>query len=275
MNSRTGKRLLAVLAACALSLSVIAAAPSSANAAQTLHNAEAVSGTLTGNGGGAFAYYAVDYSGDATVVTIELRYVPADPVTNVGVGFNVYGPNGFYIGKGQMVADTGGDGVLRLEYADSTKATWLVQVYNYIPDHSISYSIEATGLPAAEVTVAQPAAVAVAAPQKPTALQMTASGTLVGNHAGAYALYKVAVVADASDVVVTLNWAPDDPVISTGVGFAAYGPSGSVANGAGTGTPGERKATLSAGEPGEYLVQVYNYIDGLAIRYTISSAPTS
>lgn len=268
-----GKRILAVLAVCALSLSMIAAAPSSADAPEALHNAQQVSGVLTGNAGGAFAFYKLDYPGDESVVTIELRYVPADPVTNAAVGFNVYGPNGFFIGRGQMVEDTGGDGVLQLEYADDNKATWLVQVYNYIPDHSISYSIVAEGLPEAQATVTTAPAEIVATPEAPTTANLEGTGYLAGNHGGAYALYEVKVVADAPDVAVTMNWSPDDPDIARGVGFVAYGPSGQVVRGGGTGTPGERTATLAADQPGVYQVQVYNYIDGLTIQYTLSSAP--
>jgi hypothetical protein len=273
MNMTNGKRVLAVLAVCALSLSMIAAAPSSADAPEALHNAQQVSGVLTGNAGGAFAFYKLDYPGDQSVVTIELRYVPADPVTNAAVGLNVYGPNGFFIGRGQMVEDTGGDGVLRLPYSDDNKATWLVQVYNYLPGHSLSYSIVAEGLPEAAATVTSAPAKVVATPEAPATTKLTGAGYLAGNHGGAYALYKVDVVADAPNVVVTMNWAPDDPDIAKGVGFVVYGPSGQVARATGTGTPGERKTTLPANAPGVYQVQVYNYIDGLTIQYTLSSAP--
>jgi len=207
------------------------------------------------------------------VVTIELQYAPADPVTKAGVGFDVYGPNGFLIGRGHMVEDTGGAGVLRLEYSDSTKAAWLVQVYNYIPDHSISYSIVAQGLLGVEAKATETPAEAAAEPQTPSTVKTTGAGFLAGNHAGAYAFYDVTVAADAPDVAVTMTRSPDDPVIATGVGFVVYGPSGEVRRGAGTGTPGERIASLAADDPGVYRVQIYNYIDGLTIQYALSSAP--
>jgi hypothetical protein len=275
MNRVKGNRLLKALVVCALGLSALAAAPSSAGAPQALQNEQALSGFLTGNGGGAFDYYAINYPGDESVVTIELRYHPADPVTKLGVGFNVYASNGFYIGPGQFVADTGGDGVLQLQYGDGNAATWLVQVYNYIPGASIGYTIMAEGLPAI-ATVAEPAPPVAevvttpetAAPGEP----LTASGSLTGNAGGAYAVYKVTVPADAADVQVTMTWSPDDPVIATGVGFVGYGPSGQVRRGAGTGNPGQRKATLAASAPGVYEIQVYNYIGGLTIQYALSSA---
>lgn len=149
-------RVLTVVVVCALSLSAIAAAPSSADTSEALHNEQVVSATLTGNRGGAFAFYTLDYPGDESVVTIELRYTPADPVTAAGVGFNVYAPDGFHIGQGQPVEDTGGEGVLQLQYSDGNKATWLVQVYNYIPEHTISYRIMVKGLPETEPVATAP-----------------------------------------------------------------------------------------------------------------------
>jgi hypothetical protein len=101
---------------------------------------------------------------------------------------------------------------------------------------------------------------------------LTGSGYLTGNAGGANAVYKVTVPADASDIQVTMTWSPDDPIIATGVGFVAYGPSGEVRTGAGTGNPGERIATLATDEPGVYQIQVYNYIDGLTIQYALHSA---
>jgi hypothetical protein len=274
MKRINGKRLLRVLAVCALGLSALAAAPSSAEAPQALQNKQAVSGVLTGNGAGAFAYYAINYPGDESVVTIELRYNPADSVTNSAVGFNVYASNGFYIGQGQPIADTGGDGVLQLQYGDSNPATWLVQVYNYLPGASIGYSIMAEGLPTTTAQAAQPTTEPVTTSQPAAAaVPLTGSGYLTGNAAGAFAIYKVTVPADASDVQVTMTWSPDNPIIGTGVGFVAYGPSGEVRTGAGTGIPGERKATVATSEPGVYEIQVYNYIDGLTIQYALSSGP--
>jgi hypothetical protein len=277
MTQTNGKRLWLMVVAGALMLSIIAAAPSSADKPVMLHNEETVGDELTGNGGGAFAFYAVDYPGDESVVTIELRYVPADAVTNSGVGLNVYGPNGYFIGQGQPITDTGGDGVLRLEYADSNPATWLLQVYNYIPDHTISYSIGAKGLPealpAASVVTPAPAAATVETTSTTSTASMTRSGYLLGNGGGAYAFYELTVPADADDVAVTLTFNPDDPAVSKGVGLLAYGPTGSVARGTPTGTPGARTLTLASANPGVYVIQVYNYIEGLTIQYGLSSAP--
>jgi len=277
MNS---KRILTVLVTCVLGLSLIAAAPSSASAPEALQNDKSVSGVLAGNAGGAFAFYTVNYPGDSSVATIELQYAPADPVTNAGLGFNVYGSDGSLIGRGHPVQDTGGYGVLKLEYASSTEATWLVQVYNYIPDVNISYSIVTQGLPKAKAEAeakvtevpANASTETLAQPQTSTT-KTDESGSLAGNHAGAFASYQVTVASDATDVEVTMLWSPDDPVAARGVGFVAYGPTGEVIRSSGTGTPGEQVATLPADIPGAYQIQIYNYIDGLIMQYTLSSAP--
>jgi hypothetical protein len=275
LNMKRNWWILAALALFALSATMIAAAPSSPDAPVALYNEEAVRGTLTGNRGGAFAYYRVDYPGDQSVVTIELQYVPADPVTTAGVGFNVYGSNGFFIGQGQVVTDTGGSGIFQLPYSDNNKATWLVQVYNYIPNHSISYSISAEGLPAQEAPAVPTAVPVVATPAPVTTTGLQGAGNLTGNHGGAFAVYKVDLVAGAHDVKVTLNWSPDDGNIAKGVGFVVYGPSGKVAQGAPTGTPGERTTTLSPSVTGVYQVQIYNYIDGLPIHYMLKGVPVA
>lgn len=84
-NEVKRKEVLAVALACVLCLAVVAATPSSADAPQVLRNEQPVSEVLTGNAAGAFAFYAVEYAGDVSVATIELRYAPADPV-KVGCG---------------------------------------------------------------------------------------------------------------------------------------------------------------------------------------------
>ncbi|OGO04728.1 MAG: hypothetical protein A2Y73_07080 [Chloroflexi bacterium RBG_13_56_8] len=66
-----------------------------------------------------------------------------------------------------------------------------------------------------------------------------------------------------------MYFTPDNPSIGDGVGFTVYGPAGKVATGKTTGTPGERAATFQTNVAGKYLIQVYNYIEGLTINYTI------
>jgi len=345
-----------------------------------------VSGTLAGNRAGAFAYYTIDYPGDLRVVTIEMRFMPNDPLTSSGVGFNVYAPGGYVIGQGKPNRTADG-GLLKLRYSDNNPATWLVQVYNYLPDRAISYTIEAQGLPVSpessasgtllgkhtgrfeyytieypgdhyEMTIelefvpadpimckgvgfsvfgpgvslvdkaslhyngekgvwklvysddneaslvvqvhnyipsravsytilARGLPLSLGAPtptltpeieteteadvESVTRPTESGSGSLGGNRAGAYAVYDLNYAGDGSEVTVMMTFTPDNPVISKGVGFVIYGPSGEVARGKSTSRPAERKATFSTDEPGVYTLQVYNYIDGVTILYAITT----
>lgn len=326
-------------------------------------------GTLTGSRAGAFRYYTIEYPGDLRVVNIEMWFAPADPVTRLGVGFNVYGPNGYFIGEGGE-AEGAADGLLRLWYSDASKATWLVQVYNYIPDHTIGYTIVAEGLPRAlvpsvtvthqvisdgMVTVAEavssgpgwivihadedgkpgpvlghswvasgvnadvrvkldaskvtselyamlhadegdvgiyefpgadgPVLVAgypvmlsfrvlegglTAVGEPDIGLGEAKSGLLPGNVGGSFAKYSFSSPGDSSRITVRLAFVPDTPAMAGGVGFDVYGPSGRVASGVSTGVPTERQATFTAGEWGDYLIQVYNYVHGTTLDYTLT-----
>jgi len=166
--------------------------------------------------------------------------------------------------------------MLSLSYGSADPTVLLVQVYNYVENHPVSYGIVAQGAstPASSAAVAsaeQPAQATVPS----VSSSLSESGTLVGSAAGAFAHWGITVATDSQDVMVTLNWTPDDPIVSTGVGVMVYGPSGQAAKGEPTGTPGQRSVTLPASIPGVYDVMIYNYIEGLQIHYTIAGAPAS
>jgi hypothetical protein len=236
----------------------------------TLLNDAPATGVLTGNRAGAFAYYSIDYPGDLRVVTIGLQFAPADPVTRLGFGFNVYGPNGFVIGQGAEY-ENGDVEPLRLQYSDANKATWLVQVYNYIPGHRVDFSLLVGGLPELQAAPGPlPTPTVAPQPVSPRDLGLAAAGALVGNRSGAFAVYRLDYRGDGSEVALTMSFSPDDPVIARGVGFVVYGPSGEVAQGQSTGLPGQRRAVFSSRELGAYTVQVFNYIQGVVIQYSIT-----
>jgi hypothetical protein len=260
------KRLLSVLVLCALLLSAITPFASHADVRPVLENEKWVAGAVTGSSAGAFAYYTINYPGNGNVVTIELRFAPADPVVKRGFSFNVYGPYGFYIGRGMSMGDSGGDGVLQVTWADDNPATWLVQVYNYLPGQTVAYGIMAKGLPVPQP--AQPMPPATPHPMGPPVL-LIGAGYLEGRSGGTIAYYSVTVAAGGPDVQLTMTCWPDDANIAKNVGFAAYGPRGEVVTATATATAGERKATLSAAAPGVYRVQVYNYINGLSVQYML------
>jgi hypothetical protein len=284
MNGTRLKRFFTVLALCALSLSIIAQFPSRADGLQPLINEQWASGVLIGNRAGAFAYYTVHYPGDGSVVTIELRFVSADPVTSSGVGLNVYGPNAYTIGEAAPMQDTGGEGALQIKWSDYTAATWLVQVYNYIPDCQVTYRITATGFPAPTPT---PVIVAKPKPKATPLLPLIGSGYLTGRSGGSSAYHNIPIVAGGPDVQLIMTYSPASPSAAKGIGFTVYGAQGEVIRGKTTSTSGERRATLSGKAPGAYKVeaqkdwniltvqfyrvQVYNLIDGLTISFTLRS----
>ncbi len=234
-----------------------------------LVNGVAATGSIVGSRAGAFAYYTISYLGDRSVVTIELEFAPADPVIRLGFGFNVYGPDGYFIGEG-AAAESESHEPMQLQYSDNNLATWLVQVYNYIPGLQVQYSLLATGLP----SPSQPASISTPtvapAPPEEARLDTLVSGQLVGKGAGAYGFYDLPYVGNGPEVKLTLRFSPDDPVIAQGVGLILYGPSGELARGQPTGQPGERRVAWSGAESALLLIQVYNYIEGVPITYTVT-----
>ncbi len=234
-----------------------------------LVNSVPATGMLVGNRAGSFAYYTIDYPGDYRVVTIELYFAPADPVTHLAFGFNVYGPNGYVIGQGAE-QDEEADRPVQLQYSDGNEATWLVQVYNYLHNYPVSYSLVVSGLP--ERTTSSPAPTPAAGPavDVPAELDVQVSGALTGDRAGSFARYELDYAGDGSEVVLKMSFTPDDPIIARGVGFVVYGPFGEVARGQPTGRPGERELVFQSHEPGMYLIQVFNYIEGVVITYSIT-----
>jgi hypothetical protein len=270
----TGRNYRSVLAlglALALSVAVVgsALAQNGDEGSRTLVNEIPASGMLTGDRAGSFAYYTINYPGDLRVVTIELEFAPADPVTRLGVGLNVYGPGGYVIGQTSAEDPSSEDKVLTIRYSDDNEATWLVQVYNYIPNHTISYSVTAKGLPEETTTSPTTTPQPSIETQPPASLDTTVGGSLTGQPAGAFKFYEFSYAGDGSDVEVAMRYVPDNDLIAKGVGFVIYGPSGEVARGAGTGRPTEREAVFSSDVAGTYLIQVYNYIVGLTIEYAV------
>jgi hypothetical protein len=274
-QTKTGMRILSALLVCAISASIIAAVPSNSSAPAALLNGAPASEVLGGNAAGAFAYYTVTYPGDGTVATVELWFAPADPVTVSGVGFNVYGPDGTLVGQGGPSGeDTGGDGLLVYDYSSTDPVTLLVQVYNYIEGGAISYTITATGFAQAQAAAVEPSAEPAAQPATTTSAAAQ-SGALAGSSQGAFAYYSIAYPGDESVTTIDLWFAPADPVTVSGVGFNVYGPDGTLVgqggpSGEDTGGAGLLRLGYAGSEPVTLLVQVYNYIEGTTIHYTLS-----
>lgn len=244
--------LLAGSAGGALALSVDPGRP------EMIVGADTMTGNLEGNGGGSFAYYALDYPGDGRVVTIRVQFTPADPAMMLGVGFNVYGPDGSSIGNGQPA---GGPGVLELQYADTNRARWLIQVYNYLPNTWVAYTLNIWGLPLPPTT--------------------PVAGAIAGNRAGAFAYYEIEYPGDGLEVELELDFSPRDLWSDQAVGFNVYGPNGTlVGSGEVAGDPKVKRLRVASAERARWLVQIYNYWDGETVSYSfmakgLSGIPTA
>ncbi len=258
--------LVLVLVLSALAGTVLAQS-SDADQPEALTDDKPVSVPLVGNAAGSFAYYAIDYPGDDSVITITVDAAPSDPVTRKGVGFNVYGPDGTLIAERNP--DEGGRA--ELEYGDTTETDWLVQVYNYIPDQEIQFTIEMTGLTEAEAEAApEPETPVVPEEEAVAESPLPVSGNLYGVASGDFDLYTLSFAGE-EDVTLTLNFVGDNPIIGDGIGMIVYDADGEVARTGSAGDePGQRELTFTA-EPGvQYTLQVYNYIFDLPTVYTVT-----
>lgn len=99
--------------------------------------------------------------------------------------------------------------------------------------------------------------------------EQTAGGTLAGASAGAFAFYRVKV--EAASGHLEFRYTPDDGVIAQGVGVRVYDGQGKLVGEAVnvSGRVGERSVAVPS-TPGSYLVQVYNYLPGVAIEFGLT-----
>ena len=92
---------------------------------------------------------------------------------------------------------------------------------------------------------------------------------LVGSRAGAFAYYKIDYPGDGRVVSFELDSAPGDPGVMGAVGLNVYGPNGYLIGSARTSrTICDRKVFMwSDHTPLSWLVQVYNYVDGVPVSF--------
>jgi hypothetical protein len=217
--------------------------------------------TLWGSRAGSFAYYSFEYPGNGSVITIELDMAPGDPAALQGLGFNVYGFNGYLIGSGTRSLNITDRKVL--QWADQNRGPWLIQVYNYLDGVPATFHLGVQGLPGPAPTPHP-----VMMPAEATSFSM-ASAALIGDRAGNFHFYRVESGGDGSEVTLQLHYAPDDQWISNGFGLNVYAPrDGILVAQAG------HETRFRLEWPGTYLVQVYNYVDGINVFYVLSRTPS-
>lgn len=99
------------------------------------------------------------------------------------------------------------------------------------------------------------------------------SGSITGSNAGAFNYYLIDYPGDDIVVRIVASFAPGDPATLAGVGFNVYGPAGfDVGESTPTGDEdGREDLSHAESDATRWLVQVYNYIDGVTVSYTIAA----
>jgi hypothetical protein len=212
---------------------------------------------LGGSRAGSFAYYSIDYPGDGRIITMELDLAPGDPVAMNAAGFNVYGPQGYFIGSGYKSPDKADR--KELEWSDYNPAPWLIQVYNYLDNVPVAFKLKLSGLPGP-----QPTRAPVMSPAQAMSFSMTGGG-LVGNAGGNYHYYNVESNGNGSEVTLHLYHDPDNHIVSRAFGMNVYAPEGGV-----LAASGSHEVTFDLEASGTYLVQIYNYLDGQNVNYVLT-----
>jgi hypothetical protein len=215
--------------------------------------------SVVGSNAGGFAYYAIDYPGDGRVVSVEVQPAPGDSVVMNAVGVNLYGQfDGYFLGTSRAIRGFADREAVM--YSDDQSGRWLIQVFNYLHNVPVQVSLTVKGLKDAPVVEApQP----VVAPPR-TEATSSGSGSLMGNRAGSFHYYYIDTPPTDRDVKIVLDYWPDNVLISKGFGFNVYGPEGGVLV-----AHGNHEATFRPDRPGQYLVQVYNYVHAVNISYAL------
>ena len=263
---RHALRLIALLAL--LLPATVASANETIERAQQLTAASrSASDTLVGNSGGAHRYFAIAYPGGSVPVAVTVR-----AERHHGTGIKVYGPAGHY---GDGIADAAGGWALTISHA--LPGTYHVQVHNYVQGLPLPFTITVSGLPAAQ---GQPAAAAAgppsSTPDRPTATHgtsMTTGGQLVGNSGGAFAFYDLDYPGGQLKLEITLGYSPATYDSREAVGFNLYRANGEqVARGTENGRDASSATvglTWQADASERFLLQVYNYLPGTTINFTL------
>jgi hypothetical protein len=158
--------------------------------------------------------------------------------------------------------------------AEANKSTVTVFVYSY-PDYRSQDNnvyLDDASLVAASARILPVAAPAVGTEPAPSLAADTVAwpinGTLVGNHGGAFDRLTLSF-ASADPVTLVLHLWPYNMVIANATGFTLYGPNGVGTTAQNQGAVNEMRVTFTPVVGAEYMVQVYNYLEGFPISYSL------
>jgi hypothetical protein len=267
-----------LLAQLVLPRPALAVNDSTATAVHLGASSATASDQLTGNSGGAYRYYAFEYPGGAGAVPISMRAQPGHGTTGVAVGFNVYGPDGYSAGaiaSDQSTTET----TYALAVSSLSPGTYYVQVFNYVQGLPMSFQLAVGGLSVSAQPVEPGAGSSPGRAISTDLSSLTTGGQLEGSTSGAFAYYALNYPGGQEPMTITVGYSPSTSTSDRAVGCNLYrgylsspGDSALAGQCAETGR-NERSATTSftlkadGAEP--YLLQVTNYLPGVAIDYTL------
>ena len=239
--------------------------------------------TFTGGGvlpgkGGSFNYFYLDYPGGRTNMTITLGYSPINNNSGKGVGFNLYRPDSTVKEGASVVgssAETGrneSSATAGFTYSGDAAERFLLQVFNYLPDLTVNYTLIVSGLagPVAEVgDISTPDRAFVL-----SASQQAAVGTLSGDKSGHFHYYVLQYPGGNREVRVTASTEPNARLGDGEFGFNLYnGPNTVGAAKGNLDDKSRRTATLVVNQTDAATlgIQVYNYsANNVDARYAIT-----
>ncbi|MHB0857313.1 MAG: prenyltransferase/squalene oxidase repeat-containing protein [Anaerolineae bacterium] len=105
---------------------------------------------------------------------------------------------------------------------------------------------------------------------QPLASGAPVSATLAGRASGRYAYYTLSHPGKDRTVSIELRFTPGDPATARGFGIIVYGNDGAVVGSGSYQGGGVVSLDLVSAASDTWLVQVYNYLPGVAVAYTLS-----
>jgi hypothetical protein len=246
------------------------------------------SGSLVGASTGAWVYYSFNYPGNGTLGAVTISVTPSDRGTSNAAGVNLYQNNAQGNTTPLLSINAVGaiPGTNSATFSSAAAGPILVQVYNYLPNHSTRYTVAITGLPYQGPTAPSALAPASGPTPAPTAVSgpgltpataghlpssLSASGTITGSGGGSYQYYTFTYPGSGQTGIVNLTVSPGDPLTSNAVGINLYQGSSRLASMNAVGpSPGVNSATFSSATAGPVLVQVYNFRPNQPATYSFT-----
>lgn len=229
-----------------------------------------LSGSLTGRASGAFNFFNLEYPGGEWPMKVSLSFSPAGSLSAEAFGFNVY-KNDELVATGGEVARDGDTATKTATVTDVAPGMYGLQVYNYAEGVTGSYVVGVDGLTGATAIVSGNTSADRAFGLSPRV--QGARGTIVGNSGGSFAYFGLNYQGNDEKITVSMGFKPGRNVTGQGVGVNLYRGADLVATS--TFTDGRTLAegvaffSYSSDQAGLYVIQAYNYIEGVTADYSL------